>query len=244
MGTTQFDIITLFPDMFSGPFNESIVKRAVDRDLVNIVIHNLRERGIGKHRVVDDYPFGGGSGMVMKPEPLFETVEALKSDNNGVSIPVILLTPQGRVFDQKMAAELAGIDRMILICGHYEGIDERVREHLATDEISIGDFILTGGELAAMVLIDAVVRQIPGVLGSEESAMDDSHTNGLLEYPHYTRPQIYRDWGVPDILLSGNHAGIAKWRRQQSILRTFERRPELLEKVDLSPEEKELIYHS
>lgn len=244
MGTTQFDIITLFPDMFSGPFNESIVKRAVDRDLVSIVIHNLRERGIGKHRVVDDYPFGGGSGMVMKPEPLFETVEALKSDNNGVSIPVILLTPQGRVFDQKIASELADIDRMILICGHYEGIDERVREHLATDEISIGDFILTGGELAAMVLIDAVVRQIPGVLGSEESAMDDSHTNGLLEYPHYTRPQIYRDWGVPDILLSGNHAEIARWRRQQSILRTFERRPELLEKVDLSPEEKELIYHS
>ena len=243
MGTTRIDILTLFPDMFSGPFAESIVRRAVDRDLVSISIHNLRDWGLGKHRMVDDYPFGGGTGMVMKPEPLFEAVEAIKAASDE-SAPVILLTPQGRVFNQEVATELAQHDRIILICGHYEGVDERVGENLATDEISIGDYVLTGGELAAMVVVDAVVRQLPGVLGSDESAKDDSHANGLLEHPQYTRPQSYRGWDVPDILLSGNHAEIARWRRQQSILRTLRRRPELLERADLSPEERGLVSHN
>lgn len=237
----RIDILTLFPNMFSGPFAESIVKRAMDRNLISIIIHNLRDWGSGKHRVVDDYPFGGGTGMVMKPEPIFEAIEAIKAEGARPSAPVILLTPQGRVFNQRTAAELAALDQLILICGHYEGIDERVREHLATDEISIGDYVLTGGELAAMVVVDAVVRQLPGVLGSEESAKDDSHTSGLLEYPQYTRPQTYRGWEVPQVLLSGNHAQIATWRREQSILRTLGRRPELLEKADLSPEERGLI---
>jgi len=244
MGKMRIDILTLFPNMFSGPFAESIVKRAMDRNLVSIIIHNLRDWGSGKHKVVDDYPFGGGTGMVMKPGPLFEATEAIKAEGASSSAPVILLTPQGRVFNQRIAAALAALDRLVLICGHYEGIDERVREHLATDEISIGDYVLTGGELAAMVVIDAVVRQLPGVLGSEESAKDDSHTSGLLEYPQYTRPRTYRGWEVPQVLLSGNHAQIAIWRREQSILRTLSRRPELLEKADLSPEERELISRS
>lgn len=182
--------------------------------------------------------------MVMKPEPLFEAIEAIKAESAHSSVPVILLTPQGRVFNQKIAAELATLDQLILICGHYEGIDERIREHLATDEISIGDYVLTGGELAAMVIIDAVVRQLPGVLGSEESAKEDSHISGLLEYPQYTRPQEYRGWEVPQVLLSGNHAQIARWRREQSILRTLSRRPELLGKADLSPEERKSISRS
>ena len=241
MGKMRIDILTLFPNMFSGPFAESIVKRAMDRNLISITIHNLRDWGSGKHKVVDDYPFGGGTGMVMKSEPLFEATEAIKAEGACSSAPVILLTPQGRVFNQRVAAELAALDQLILICGHYEGIDERVREHLATDEISIGDYVLTGGELAAMVVVDAMVRQLPGVLGSEDSAKDDSHTSGLLEYPQYTRPRTYRGWEVPQVLLSGDHAQIAAWRREQSILRTLTRRPELLEKADLSPEERELI---
>lgn len=238
----RIDILTLFPGMFTGPFDESIIKRATDNNIVSIKIHNLRDWGLGKHKTVDDYPFGGGSGMVMKVEPIFEAVEAIKAqEGSNSSAPVILLTPQGRVFNQKIAAELAKFDRLILICGHYEGIDERVREHLATDEISIGDYVLTGGELAAMVIIDAVVRHLPGVLGSEESAVEDSHTAGLLEYPQYTRPPAYRGWEVPQVLLSGNHAQIARWRREQSILRTFIRRPDLFEKADLSPEERRLV---
>jgi len=220
--------------MFGGPFDESIIKRAIENDLVQIALHNLRDQGIGKHRVVDDYPHGGGAGMVLMAEPLFSTIEKIKGDSD---VPVILLTPQGRLFNQKVAEELTSHDRFILICGHYEGIDERVREHLVTDEISIGDYVLTGGELAAMVIIDAVVRQLPGVLGSDESIKDDSHANGLLEYPQYTRPQSFRGWEVPPVLLSGNHAEIAKWRREQSILRTFQRRPDLLENADLSEEE-------
>ncbi|MBT4510889.1 MAG: tRNA (guanosine(37)-N1)-methyltransferase TrmD [Chloroflexi bacterium] len=230
----HIDIVTLFPDMFGGPFDESIIKRAIENDLVQIALHNLRDQGIGKHRVVDDYPHGGGAGMVLMAEPLFSTIEKIKGDSD---VPVILLTPQGRLFNQKVAEELTSHDRFILICGHYEGIDERVREHLVTDEISIGDYVLTGGELAAMVIIDAVVRQLPGVLGSDESIKDDSHANGLLEYPQYTRPQSFRGWEVPPVLLSGNHAEIAKWRREQSILRTFQRRPDLLENADLSEEE-------
>lgn len=237
----RIDILTLFPGMFSGPFAESIVKRAVDRNILSIAIHNLRDWGLGKHKVVDDSPFGGGAGMVMKPEPLFEAVEAVRTESNSPSAPVILLTPQGRVFNQKLAAEMATFDRFILVCGHYEGIDERIREHLVTDEISIGDYVLTGGELAAMVVVDAVVRHLPGVLGSEESAVEDSHTRGLLEYPQYTRPQNYHGWEVPEVLLSGNHARIARWRREQSILRTFTRRPDLFEKAELSPKERKWV---
>ncbi len=240
----RIDVLTLFPDMFRGPFDESIIKRAVERNIVNIVIHNLRDWGAGKHKVVDDYPFGGGAGMVMKPEPLFEAVEAIKAQGDIPDAPVILLSPQGRVFNQKIAAEMAKHRRLILICGHYEGVDERVIQHLVTDEISIGDYILTGGELAAMVVTDAVVRLLPGVLGSEAATVEDSHSSGLLEYPQYTRPQAYRGWEVPQVLISGNHAQIAKWRREQSILRTALRRPDLLEKADLSPAERRLIADS
>ncbi|MCL0059614.1 tRNA (guanosine(37)-N1)-methyltransferase TrmD [Dehalococcoidia bacterium] len=225
----RIDIVTLFPNMFSGPFDESIIRRARDNKFVEIVIHNLRDYGLGKHRVVDDYPYGGGSGMVLMPEPLFSAVEAIKGESR---IPVILLTPQGRLFTQQVAEELAAYSRFILVCGHYEGVDERVREYLVTDEISIGDYVLTGGEPAAMVVCDAVVRLIPGVLGSPESVRDDSHSGGLLEYPQYTRPQIFRGWEVPPVLLSGNHAEIARWRREQAVLRTLARRPDLLEKAD------------
>ncbi|MFO8010287.1 MAG: tRNA (guanosine(37)-N1)-methyltransferase TrmD [Dehalococcoidia bacterium] len=232
------DIITLFPGMFNGPFEESIVKRAVERGLVDIRLHNLREYGLGKHRVVDDYPHGGGAGMVLMAEPLFNAVEFIRGEGE---CPVILLTPQGRLFDQRVAGELAAHPGMILVCGHYEGVDERVREHLVTDEISIGDYVLTGGELPAMVVVDAVVRQLPGALGSEESARDDSHSSGLLEYPQYTRPQNYRGWEVPEVLLSGNHAQIARWRGEQAIIRTMERRPDLLERAELTEEERRML---
>ena len=234
----RIDILTLFPNMFSGPFDESIIKRAIDRQLVSIVIHNLRDYTSDRHRIVDDSPYGGGPGMVLKPEPLFAAVEAIRGE---AQTPVILLTPQGRLFQQRAAEELATYDQMILICGHYEGVDERVREHLVSDEISIGDYVLSGGELAAMVVVDAVVRQLPGALGSEASAGEDSHASGLLEYPQYTRPQVFRGWGVPEVLLSGNHAKIARWRREQSLLRTLRRRPDLVEGAELSTEERRLI---
>ena len=234
----RIDILTLFPNMFSGPFDESIIKRAIDRQLVSIVIHNLRDYTSDRHRIVDDSPYGGGPGMVLKPEPLFAAVEAIRGE---AQIPVILLTPQGRLFDQRAAEELATYDQMILICGHYEGVDERVREHLVSDEISIGDYVLSGGELAAMVVVDAVVRQLPGALGSEASAGEDSHASGLLEYPQYTRPQDFRGWGVPEVLLSGNHAKIARWRREQSLLRTLRRRPDLLERINLTDKEKRFL---
>ena len=233
----HIDILTLFPDMFTGPFSKSIVRRAIDRNLISIALHDLREYGMGKHKVVDDYPYGGGTGMVMKPEPLFAAVEAIRGENK--EIPVILLTPQGRLFSQRIAGELAKHSRLILICGHYEGVDERVREHLVTDEISIGDYVLTGGELPAMVVVDAVTRLLPGSLGSEASAAEDSHADGLLEHPHYTRPQLYRGWTVPSVLLSGNHAEIARWRREESIQRTAKRRPDLLAKTRLSATEEQ-----
>lgn len=234
----RIDIITLFPNMFAGPFAESIIGRAIEHHLVTIVAHDLRDYGLGKHRVVDDRPYGGGPGMVLKPEPLFELVERIKG---GDRVPVILLSPQGRLFGQKVAWELATHEQLVLICGHYEGVDERVREHLVSDEVSIGDYVLTGGELAAMVVVDAVVRLLPGVLGSEESPRDDSHATGLLGYPQYTRPQVYRGWAVPQVLLSGNHSQVARWRREQSLLRTLARRPDLLEKADLSAEERRFI---
>lgn len=234
----RIDVITLFPGMFAGPFQESIIKRAVEGGRVEIVLHNLRDWGIGKHRTVDDCPHGGGAGMVLMCEPLFAAVEAVKGD---AEVPVILLSPQGRLFTQEVARELARQPRMILVCGHYEGVDERVCEHLVTDEISIGDYVLTGGELPAMVVIDAVVRLLPGVLGAGQSALEDSHADGLLEYPQYTRPASFRGWGVPEVLLSGHHAEIARWRRRQSILRTFRRRPDLLAKAELTPEEREFV---
>ncbi len=239
----RIDVLTIFPQMFEVPFSFGIFKRAVDNGLVNIKMHNIRDHAHDKHHTVDDTPYGGGSGMVFKPEPVFETIESIKAEigEGAAGLPVILLTPQGRLFSQQIARELSGYSHLVLICGHYEGVDERVREHLATDEISIGDYVLTGGEVPAMVVIDAVVRLIPGVLGSEESPLDDSHVSGLLEYPQYTRPADFRGWQVPDVLLSGDHARIARWRREQVILRTLKRRPELLDRADLCSEERELI---
>lgn len=238
----RIDIFTLFPDMFDSPFNESIIKRATDNGLLDIRIHNIRDYTHDKHNTADDYPYGGGAGMVMKPEPLFEAVESLKEEiNQSGPVPIIMLTPQGRLFCHEVARELSREINLILICGHYEGVDERVREHLATDEISIGEYVLTGGELAAMVIVDAVARFLPGVLGSEQATEEESYVDGLLEYPQYTRPSVYRDWEVPSVLLSGNHQEIARWRREQAIKRTLERNPALLEKAALSEDEKRLV---
>jgi tRNA (guanine37-N1)-methyltransferase len=234
----HIDILTLFPQMFQGIFDSSIIKRAIDQKLVSLGVHNIRDFTHDKHHTADDYPYGGGAGMVLKPEPIFEAVESIERK---ADVPVILLSPQGRLFSQQVAQELARHSHLILICGHYEGVDERVREHLATDEISIGDYVLSGGELAAMVVIDAVFRLVPGVLGSETSPLDDSHVAGLLEYPQYTRPPTYRGWSVPEMLLSGNHAQIDNWRREQAIRRTYKHRPELLDKAKLSSEEKLLV---
>jgi len=234
----HIDVLTLFPEMFEGIFDLSIMKRAIDRELVGIGLHNIRDYTHDKHHTADDYPYGGGAGMVLKPEPIFEAVEAIEKKND---TPIILLSPQGRLFTQNVAQELTQHSQLILICGHYEGVDERVREHLATDEISIGDYVLSGGELAAMVVIESVFRLVPGVLGSEASPLDDSHVGGLLEYPHYTRPPQYRGWPVPEVLLSGNHAQIDSWRREQAIRRTLEQRPELLARAELSSEEKRLV---
>ena len=227
----------LFPEMFVSPFDCSIIKRARECGLVEVVVHNIRDYTHDKHRTVDDYAYGGGPGMVLKPEPIFEAVESIKKQVDYGGLPIILLTPQGRLFTQQVARELALHQNIMLVCGHYEGVDERVREHLITDEISIGDYVLSGGELAAMVVVDAVVRLIPGVLGSPLSFHSDSHSNGLLEYPQYTRPEVYRSWSVPAVLLSGNHGEIARWRRQQAILRTLKRRPDLAKQANLSTEE-------
>ena len=237
----RIDILCLFPGMFTSPFNESIIKRAREQGLVNIMIHNIRDYTHDKHNTVDDYPYGGGPGMVLKPEPIFEAAEAVKRQPGVSEMPIILLTPQGRLFSQSVAQELALHPQLMLICGHYEGLDERVCEHLATDEISIGDYVLSGGELAALVVVDAIARLIPGVLGSQDSAGSDSHSNGLLEYPQYTRPDVYQDWQVPSVLLSGNHGEIAQWRRRQAILRTAKRRPDLLEKGNICDEERKWI---
>jgi len=225
----HFDIFTLFPDMFQGPFAESMLKRAQERGLLSIALHNIRDATSDKHHVVDDYPYGGGVGMVMKPEPIFTAVEAVYQGG-----PIILLSPQGRLFNQQIARTLAQESRVTLLCGHYEGVDERVCQQLATDELSIGDYVLTGGELAAMVVVDAVSRLIPGVLGADASIQEESHSEHLLEYPQYTRPPEFRGWRVPDILLSGHHAQIARWRRKESLRRTRERRPDLFAKLDVS----------
>lgn len=235
----RFDVLTLFPGMFTGPLEESILKRARERGIISVYLHNIRDYASGRHRITDDAPYGGGGGMVMKPEPIFAAVEAILGDETGV--PVILLSPQGRLFTQQVARELARHPRLVLICGRYEGVDERVREHLATDEISIGDYVLSGGELAAMVIIDAVTRLLPGVLGDPGATFEDSYAWGLLEYPHYTRPAVFRGWAVPEVLLSGDHAAIARWRREQALRRTWERRPDLLEKAMLTPQDRAFL---
>ena len=237
----RIDILTLFPQMFSGLLDSSIIGRASERGLVDVRLHDIRDYTHDKHRVVDDYPYGGGAGMVLKPEPIFEAVEAVKLEIGLASVQTILLTPQGRLFNQEIARELAGYQNLILICGHYEGVDERVAEHLASDEISIGDYLLSGGEVAAMAVVDSVVRLLPGVLGSEASLAEESHIDGLLEYPQYTRPPVYRGLEAPPVLLSGDHADVARWRRKQSLLRTAKRRPDLIEKVILSTEDKKLL---
>lgn len=232
----QIDILTLFPAMFDGPLTESILKRAQEKGLLAIRRHNIRDYATDKHRTVDDTPYGGGGGMVMMVEPLVAAIEDVRGGDR--TAPVILLTPQGRVFTQRVAQELAQHPRLILVCGRYEGVDERVRQCAITDEISIGDFVITGGELAAMIVVDAVARLIPGVLGARWAAEEDSHAMGLLEYPHYTRPPVFRDLAVPEVLLSGDHAAIARWRRREALRRTWQRRPDLLLSADLSEQER------
>jgi tRNA (guanine37-N1)-methyltransferase len=233
----HFDILTLFPGMFAGAFDESIIKRAREAGLVTIDLHNIRDYGIGRHQPTDDTPYGGGGGMIMKPEPIFGAVETVLGEEMETT-PIILLTPQGRPFTQAVARKLARQRRLLLICGRYEGVDERVHQYLATDEISIGDYVLSGGEIPAMVLVDAVTRLIPGVLGDPAATFEDSHAEGLLEYPHYTRPPDFRGHAVPDVLLSGHHAEIVRWRRQQALRRTWERRPDLLCHARLSEQDR------
>jgi len=240
----RIDILCLFPEMFASAFGHSIVKRAEERGLAKVVAHNIRDFTHDRHHTVDDYPYGGGAGMVLKPEPIFEAAEHVKETTGFGNSPVVLLTPQGRLFNQDVARDLSGHPRLMLICGHYEGVDERVTEHLATDCLSIGDYVLTGGEVAAMVVVEAIVRLIPGVLGSEMSVLDDSHAQGLLEYPQYTRPEVFRGWSVPARLLSGNHGEIAAWRRRQSLMRTAKTRPDLLERATLSDKERTWISES
>lgn len=228
----QIDILTLFPDIFPAYLQESILKKAQEAGQLTIHVHNIRTYASGKHRVTDEPPFGGGGGMVLKPEPIFTAVEAIL-DPAAPTPPIILMSPQGRPFNQRIAQELAQQERLILLCGRYEGVDERARQHLVTDEISIGDYVLTGGELAALVVVDAVARLLPGVLGAEGAADQDSHATGLLEGPHYTKPAEFRGWQVPDVLRSGHAANVARWRRQESLRRTWQRRPELLLTADL-----------
>ena len=253
----QFEVFTLLPEVFPSYLETSIIKRARERGLIKVDVYNIRDYTHDKHHVTDDTPYGGGGGMVMKPEPVFEAVETVLGLNTPFdetqgeaplspltvesNIPIILLTPQGRVFNQTIAQELSQHPRIALICGRYEGIDERIREHLVTDEISIGDFVLTGGELPALILIDAIARLLPDVLGDPTGAEDDSHAMGLLEYPHYTRPPEFRGWKIPDVLLSGAHAKIDKWRREQALERTFRKRPDMLEKAELSKEDRKFV---
>ena len=238
----RFDIFTLLPEVIAPYLEASILLKARERGLVNIYLHNIRNWTKDRHHITDDEPYGGGGGMVMKPEPIFAAIESVLGAPP--ACPVVLLTPQGRVFNQTIAQEFAEMElsaisegktaQIALLCGRYEGVDERVREHLVTDEISLGDYVITGGELAAMVVVDAVSRLLPGVLGDPDGASDDSHASGLLEYPHYTRPAVFRGWEAPAVLLSGNHAQIARWRREQALLRTWQRRPDLLQKANLS----------
>jgi tRNA (guanine37-N1)-methyltransferase len=238
----KFDIITIFPNMFTGPLDESMLGRAQERGLIDINIRNLRDYTTDKHHVTDDAPFGGGAGMIMKPEPIFAAVRDLRcAPETACRESVILLTPQGETFNHDVAVELAGLDHLIMICGHYEGFDERVRQQLADRELSIGDYVLTGGELPAMVIVDAVSRMVEGVVGAPDGVTGDSFAQGLLEYPQYTRPADFEGMRVPDELLSGNHAAIAKWRRRQALARTLARRPDLLDKITLSKADQKIL---
>lgn len=235
----RFDVFTLFPSVLQSYLDISILHRAIERGLLAVHLHDIRAWATDKHHVTDEPPYGGGGGMVMKPEPVFAAVEAVLG--SPPPCPLILLTPQGRTFTQSVAEELAQYPQIGLLCGRYEGFDERIRQHLVTDEISIGDYVLTGGELPALIVIDAVTRLIPGALGDPTGAVDDSFASGLLEYPHYTRPANFRGWQVPEVLLSGNHAEIERWRREQALARTFERRPDLLEKADLTEQDRRFL---
>ena len=234
----QIDILSLFPEMFESPFSHSIVKRAISGDYVKINPINFRKYGIGKHQIVDDTPYGGGAGMLLKPEPIFKAIDEIKKAQPETKKRIILMDPAGKPFDQAMAEDFAEEEHLVFICGHYEGYDERIRT-LVTDEVSLGDYVLTGGELAAMVMVDATIRLIPGVVGNKSSVIEDSHSTGLLEHPHYTRPARYRDLEVPEVLMSGNHGRIEEWRHKESLRRTYERRPDLFEELELSDQEKE-----
>jgi len=236
----RFDVFTLFPETMQPYLESSILQRACAKGLVQIHLHNIRDWTSDRHHTTDDTPYGGGGGMVMKPEPIFAAVESVLGAPP--ACPVFLLTPQGRVFNQRLAQELAQLPHLALISGRYEGVDERVRQHLISAEISIGDYVLTGGELPALILIDAISRLLPGVLGDPQGASKDSHANGLLEYPHYTRPAEFRGWQVPEILVSGDHARVARWRREQSLLRTLKRRPDLLETAELDEQDRTFLH--
>ena len=236
----RFDVLTIFPAMFESPFEQSVMARARTAGLIDVQTHDLRQWAHDRHKTVDDAPFGGGAGMVMKPEPIFEAIEAIQPMAEPPA-KVVFMSPLGRPLTRALVDELAEIPRMLIICGRYEGIDERVREHIVDIEVSIGDFVVSGGELPAMVVIDAVARRIPGVLGSEASLSEESFDDGLLEYPQYTRPPVYREWEVPPILLSGNHAEVDKWRRRQRLLRTRDLRPDLLEGVEMTPAERKWL---
>jgi tRNA (guanine37-N1)-methyltransferase len=235
----KINVFTLFPEVFQPYLETSILKRAIQNQLVKVYLNNIRSWTLDKHHITDDQPYGGGGGMVMKPEPIFTAVERVLGD--GYPYPIILLTPQGRLFNQSRAYELSEQRELALLCGRYEGVDERVRQHLVTDEISIGDYVLSGGELPAMVVIDAIVRLLPGALGDPAGAEQDSHASGLLEHPHYTRPANFRGWEVPEVLSSGDHAKIDRWRREQALLRTYQRRPELLKSADLTDDDQEFL---
>ena len=234
----KIDYLTLFPQMFDGVLNQSILKRAQDKEMLQINTVDFRDFAENKHNQVDDYPFGGGQGMVLKPEPIFNAMNNIEKTEN---TRVILMCPQGRPFNQEIAQELSHSEHLVFICGHYEGYDERIRQHLVTDEISMGDYVLTGGELPAMVMTDAIVRLIPGVLGNQQSHEDDSFQDGLLEFPQYTRPRSYQDMNVPEVLLSGNHAHIDQWRHEQKLIRTWEKRPDLLENYPLTDKDKDIL---
>jgi tRNA (guanine37-N1)-methyltransferase len=239
----QFEVFTLLPEVFPPYLESSILQRARQRGLIDVRFHNIRDYTHDRHHTTDDTPYGGGGGMVMKPEPVFEAMESVLgiTSEQTQPVPIILLTPQGRVFTQRVAEELARHERIALLCGRYEGVDERIRQHLVTDEISVGDYVLTGGELPALLLIDVVSRLIPGVLGDPTGAEDDSHSMGLLEYPHYTRPPEFRGWKVPEVLLSGDHAKIEKWRREQALQRTLRKRPDMIQKAELSEKDKRFV---
>ncbi|MEH7084668.1 tRNA (guanosine(37)-N1)-methyltransferase TrmD [Neobacillus drentensis] len=237
----QIDILTLFPEMFSGVFGQSILNKAAEKSAVNYTVINFREYADNKHSTVDDYPYGGGAGMVLKPQPIFDAVSALRDKAKSKNPRVILLCPQGERYEQRKAEELSKEEHLIFICGHYEGYDERIREHVVTDEISIGDYVLTGGELGAMVVVDSVVRLLPEVLGNQESHLKDSFSTGLLEHPHYTRPADFRGMKVPEVLISGNHKLIEEWRNKEALRRTLVRRPDLFEKIELTDEQEKWL---